>query len=103
MNPEHSLKSRKKVTIPIQGILRLTTPKNIARNRHPEIERRFLRQRILHEQSSQRFLPMLDRIIHLITGVSILGKAPLRCRPGQYQFFRTPPLIQTKEPSADKY
>jgi len=49
MNPEHSLKSRKKVTIPIQGILRLTTPKNIARNRHPEIERRFLRQRILHE------------------------------------------------------
>ena len=46
---------------------------------------------------------MLDRIIHLITGVSILGKAPLRCSPSQYQFFRTPPLIQAKKPPADKY
>ena len=49
MNPEHSLKFRKKATIPIQGIFRLTTSKNIARNRHPEIECRFLRQRILHK------------------------------------------------------
>ncbi|OMG26673.1 hypothetical protein BKH35_11265 [Actinomyces naeslundii] len=45
---------------------------------------------------------MLDSIIHLIAGVSILSKTPLRCSPSQYQFFRLPTFIQAKKPPADE-
>ena len=49
MNPEHSLKFRKKGAISIQSILCLPTLKNITRNCRPDVEHFRLRQRISHK------------------------------------------------------
>ena len=102
MNPERSFKCRKKGTISIQSIFHLPTLKNITRNCRPDIERHPLRQRVSRKQSSQCFLSTLDCIAHLITGVSVLSKAPLRCSPSYDQSFRSLTIIHTEEPLADE-